>query len=217
MNTSIKQTLLTLAIVLCVANAFAPMGITTKRSAISMRRGRGSGLKKELNDDSPRSPSSSSSSFTGGMGKSPSGTSWLDTKKSVKELPTEDGEIKLIETGAFLLVNKQTNPGGAAATAKYGGEMFCFDANCPQCKVPLSKSKILPPNDETKNKAPRIACDLCKYTYNIKTGEQLEAEESTGFLGGIAKSILGSQEGGDLPTYQLGEKNGRIMFTMEGM
>jgi len=141
----------------------------------------------------------------------------LDTKKSVKELPTEEGEIKLIETGAFLLVNKQTNPGGAAATVKYGGEMYCFDANCPQCKIPLTKSKILAPNDETKNKAPRISCDLCKYTYNLKSGEQLDAAEATGLFGGIAKSILGSQEGGDLSTYELGEKNGRIMFTMKGM
>ena len=84
-------------------------------------------------------------------------------------------------------------------------------------QIPLTKSKILAPNEETKNKAPRISCDLCKYTYNLRTGEQLEESEATGFFGGIAKSVLGSQEGGDLPTYQLGEKNGRIMFTMEGM
>ena len=84
-------------------------------------------------------------------------------------------------------------------------------------QIPLTKSKILAPNEETKNKAPRISCDLCKYTYNLKSGEQLEAAEATGLFGGIAKSILGSQEGGDLSTYELGEKNGRIMFTMKGM
>lgn len=213
MNMHMKTTIFAFAILVCVATAFAPMGITTKRSEISMRRGRGSGLRRELDESS----SSSSSSFTGGMGQSSSGTNWLDTKKSVKELPTKEGEIKLIETGAFLLVNKQTNPGGAAATVKYGGETYCFDANCPQCKIPLSKSKILPPNEETNNKAPRISCDLCKSTYNVKTGEKLEAAEPAGFLGGIAKSVLGSQDGGDLDTYQLGEKNGRIMFTMKGM
>eukprot|EP00534_Pseudo-nitzschia_fraudulenta_P004956 CAMPEP_0201123412 /NCGR_PEP_ID=MMETSP0850-20130426/6775_1 /ASSEMBLY_ACC=CAM_ASM_000622 /TAXON_ID=183588 /ORGANISM="Pseudo-nitzschia fraudulenta, Strain WWA7" /LENGTH=187 /DNA_ID=CAMNT_0047390303 /DNA_START=221 /DNA_END=784 /DNA_ORIENTATION=- len=187
------------------------MGITTKRSAMSMRRGRGSGLKRELDD------SGSSSSFTGGMGSSSTGTNWLNTKKSVKELPTEEGEVKLIETGAFLLVNKQTNPGGAASTVKYDGETYCFEANCPQCKVPMSKAKVLPPNEETDGKAPRVSCDLCKSTYNLKTGEKLEAAESTGLFGGLAKAVLSSQDTGNLDTYQLGEKNGKIMFTMEGM
>ncbi|VEU45255.1 unnamed protein product [Pseudo-nitzschia multistriata] len=186
------------------------MSIPTKRSEMYMRRGRGSGLKRELDD-------SSSSSFTGGMGKSSSGTNWLNTKKSVKELPTEEGQVKLIETGAFLLVNKQTNPGGAASTVKYGGETYCFQANCPQCQVPMTKAKVLPPNDETDNKAPRVACDLCKSTYNMKTGEKVEAAETTGFFGGMAKAVLGSNDGGNLSTYQLGEKNGKIMFTMEGM
>jgi len=180
-----------------------------------MRRGRGSGLQRELDDSS--SSSSSSSSFTGGMGKSSSGTNWLNTNKSVKELPTEEGKVAIIETGAFLLVNKQTNPGGAASTVKYGGETYCFQASCPQCQVPLTKAKVLPPNGETDNKAPRVSCDLCKSTYNMKTGEKLEAAETAGFFGGMAKAVLGSNDKGNLATYQLGEKNGKIMFTMEGM
>lgn len=81
----------------------------------------------------------------------------------------------------------------------------------------MTKAKILPANDETDNKAPRVTCDLCKSTYNLRTGEKLEAAEVTGFLGGIAKSVLGSKDGGNLATYQLGEKNGKIMFFMEGM
>jgi len=141
----------------------------------------------------------------------------LNTNKSVKELPKEEGKVALIETGAFLLVNKQTNPGGAAGTVKYGGNVFCFEANCPQCKVPMTKAKVLPPNDETDNKAPRLSCDLCKSTYNLKTGQKLEASEAAGFLGGIAKAVLNSQDSGDMDTYQLGEKNGKIMFTMKGM
>ena len=87
MNNSIYTSLLLLAIVAYVATAFAPMGITTKRSAMSMRKGRGSGLQKELDGDD------SSSSFTGGMGSSSSGTNWLNTKQSVKELPTEEGKV----------------------------------------------------------------------------------------------------------------------------
>jgi len=210
MNNSIYTSLLLLAIVAYVATAFAPMGITTKRSAMSMRKGRGSGLQKELDGDD------SSSSFTGGMGSSSSGTNWLNTKQSVKELPTEEGKVVLLETGAFLLINKQTNPGGAASTVKYGGETYCFEANCPQCKVPMTKAKVLPANDET-DKAPRVSCDLCKSTYNIKTGEKLEAAETAGIFGGIAKAVLGSKDTGNMATYKLGEKNGKIMFTMEGM
>lgn len=216
MNTTLSITLLLLAIVAFVATAFAPTGITTKRSAMYMRRGRGSGLQRELDDDS-----SSSSSFTGGssggMGKSSSGTSWLNTNKSVKELPTEEGKVVLLETGAFLLVNKQTNPGGAASTVKYGGETYCFQASCPQCQVPMTKAKVLAPNDETNNKGPRVSCDLCKSTYNIKTGEKVESPENPGILGGMAKAVLGSKDTGNMATYQLGEKNGKIMFTMEGM
>lgn len=216
MNTSLSTTLLLLAIVAFVATAFTPLSIPTKRSAMYMRRGRGSGLQREL-DDSSSSSSSSSSSFTGGMGQSSSGTNWLNTNKSVKELPTEEGKVSIIETGAFLLVNKQTNPGGAASTVKYGGQTYCFQANCPQCQVPMTKAKVLPPNDETDNKAPRVSCDLCKSTYNMKTGDKVEAAETAGFLGGMAKAVLGSEDKGNLATYQLGEKNGKIMFTMEGM
>mmetsp|Transcript_8764 Transcript_8764/g.25989 ORF Transcript_8764/g.25989 Transcript_8764/m.25989 type:complete len:219 (+) Transcript_8764:165-821(+) len=203
---------LLLAIAIGVATAFAPSSQTLSEtgSALHARR-RGSGLKRELDD---------SSSAGGGMGRSSasgSGTNWLNTNKSVKELPTEDGKVVLLETGAFLLVNKQTNPGGAASTVKYGGETYCFQANCPQCQIPMIKAKVLPPNDETANKAPRVSCDLCKSTYNMKTGEKLEAAETAGLFGGIAKSVLGSKDGGNLATYKLGEKNGKIMFTMDGM
>jgi len=206
-NNILFRTILVVVVVAYVATAFTtPVRITTKRLALSMKRGRGS-LKRELDDDSSSDGRSSSS---------PS-SNWLNTNKSVKELPTEDSKIVLIETGAFLLVNKQTNPKGAVSAMKYGGQTYCFEANCPQCKIPMSKAKSYPPNEETNNKVPRVACDLCKSTYNMKTGEKLKAEESTGLFGGIAKSVLGSQESDPLSTYQLGEKNGKIMFFMDGM
>ena len=137
--------LLAIAILVCATTAFAPMGITTKRSELYMRRGRGSGLKRESDD------SSSSSSFTGGMGGgagAAGGTNWLNTNKSVKELPEEEGKVKMIETGAFLLVDKGTNPNGAAATVKYEDNVYCFEASCPQCKVgqqivtPMHRSSV---------------------------------------------------------------------------
>ena len=149
---------------------------------------------------------------------SSSSSNWLNTNRSVKELPTQEGKVALIETGAFLVVDKQTNPGGAVSAMKYGGEIFCFAANCPQCKIPMTKAKALPPNEETNNKAPRVSCDFCKATYNLKTGEKLTEQASTGMFGGIAKAVLNSvQDAGALETYELGEKNGKIMFTMDGM
>ena len=81
----------------------------------------------------------------------------------------------------------------------------------------MIKAKVLPANDETNNAAPRVTCDLCKSTYNLKTGEKLESAEATGFLGGIAKAVLGSEDKGGMDIYKLGEKNGKIMFNMEGM
>ena len=84
-------------------------------------------------------------------------------------------------------------------------------------QVPMTKAKVFPPNEETDNKAPRVSCDLCKSTYNMKTGEKVEATESAGLFGGVAKAVLGSKDSGPMATYQLGEKNGKIMFTMDGM
>ena len=84
-------------------------------------------------------------------------------------------------------------------------------------QIPFTKAKVLEPNDETSNKDPRVACDLCKSTYNLKTGDKLAAAGASGLLGGLAKAVLSSQDTGNLDTYQLGEKNGKIMFTMEGM
>lgn len=54
-----------------------------------------------------------------------------------------------------------------------------------------------------------------KATFNIKTGEKVESEEKIGFLGGIAKAVLSAQENGPLPVYQLGEKNGNILLSMD--
>jgi hypothetical protein len=52
-------------------------------------------------------------------------------------------QIALLETGAFLLVDKGTNPAGAASTVRYGGQVFCFEAFCPQCKVRFHNCHVL--------------------------------------------------------------------------
>jgi nitrite reductase/ring-hydroxylating ferredoxin subunit len=135
---------------------------------------------------------------------------------SVKNLPQEEGVVGLVDTKAFLLVDKGTNPTGAVSVMKYGPETFCFSVSCPSCKIPLTKAKPLPPNEETNNKAPRLACDFCKATFNLKTGEQVMAQAGRGIFGGLAKAVLSAQnDQSPLPVYKLAEKNGKILFNME--
>ncbi|KAG7368720.1 hypothetical protein IV203_031463 [Nitzschia inconspicua] len=215
--TNFRSTTLLLVAVMALLCEVSLSFVPTSNNAasptqLSMARGRGS-FQKEFQDP-PRSSSSSSSS--GGMVTPTSAGNWLNTKKSVKELPEEDGKVKLLDTGAFLLINKQTNPGGAVSIMKYKGETYCFDANCPKCKIPMTKAYPLPPNEETNNQAPRVACDFCQSTYSLKTGKKLKSQEPKGIFGGIAKAVLGaSQDSDPLKTYQLGEKNGKIMFNLD--
>lgn len=144
--------IVTISWMLLAADAFMPMGITTRRSAMTMKRGRGS-LKKEINGSGDNS---SGGGAAAGMGPS---RNWIDTNKKVDVLPKTEGEVTLLETGAFLLKDAATNPNGAVSVAKYGGETHCFDSACPQCKVPLSKAAVLAPSEETGS-APRLSCDL---------------------------------------------------------
>jgi hypothetical protein len=87
----IYSTILIVLMVAYVATAFTtPLAriTTTKQSTshMSMAR-RGGGLQRELDDDGSVGRSSSSSS------SSPS-SSWLNTNKSIKELPTEEGKVR---------------------------------------------------------------------------------------------------------------------------
>lgn len=203
-----------------------PYGVTTRRSTMTMKRGRGSF--KGIDGPTPAgvtpvSPSSSSSG--GGLGNaaaaaagggSSSSTKWIIVPKiSAKDLPKEEGVVSLINTQALRLVDKATNPTGAVSVIKYGPDTFCFSVQCPSCKIPLTKAKALPPNEETGGKAPRLACDFCKATFNLKTGEKVKAVEGSSLLGNIAKVVMQSKESGPLPIYKLGEKSGKILFSTE--
>jgi nitrite reductase/ring-hydroxylating ferredoxin subunit len=79
----------------------------------------------------------------------------------------------------------------------------------------MTKAYPLPPNEETNNAAPRVACDFCQSTYNLQTGRRVASQKTKGIFGGLAKAVLGSQESGPLNVYQLGEKNGKVMFSMD--
>ena len=113
-----------------------------------------------------------------------------------------------------MLVDKATNPNGAVSVVKYGPQTYCFSVNCPKCKIPMTKAKVLPPNAETQNKAPRLACDFCKSTFNLETGAPVTAQEGAGFFGNIAKAMMSAQETAPLPVYDLGEKDGKVLFSM---
>ena len=182
---------------------------------MTMKRGRGS-FNKEIGGGAAGRMSSSSSSSSGtGLSNNSNGINWIQTKSKVEDLPQEEGKVGLIETGAFLLVDKATNPNGAVSVVKYGPETYCFSVNCPKCKIPMIKAKTLPPNEETQNKAPRISCDFCKSTFNLKTGAPVQAQEAAGILGSLAKAVMSAQDTAPLPVYTLGEKNGKVLFTME--
>ncbi len=176
---------------------------------MTMKRGKGS-FKKEMGGSTGMG--SAASSPSSGLA---SNRNWIQTKNTVKDLPQEEGKVGLIETGAFLIVDKGTNPNGAVSVVKYGQETYCFAVNCPKCKIPMTKAKTLPPNEETKNKAPRIACDFCKSTFNLKTGDPVKAQEGAGLFGSIAKAVLSAQDADPLPVYDLAEKNGKILFSMD--
>mmetsp|Transcript_47201 Transcript_47201/g.137295 ORF Transcript_47201/g.137295 Transcript_47201/m.137295 type:complete len:211 (+) Transcript_47201:92-724(+) len=203
--------LLVLSLWTLEGTAYILNGIVTRRSTMTMKRGRGS-FKNEMGKPGGGGMSNPSSSPAFG---STSNRNWIQTKNTVKDLPQEEGKVGLIETGAFLIVDKATNPNGAVSVVKYGPETYCFAVNCPKCKIPMTKAKTLPPNEETNNVAPRIACDFCKSTYNLKTGAPVQPQEAAGIFGNIAKAVLSAQDAGRLPTYQLAEKNGKILFSMD--
>lgn len=211
MNTLLKFPVLFVLALSLICQTAEAYSIPTRRSTMTMKRGRGS-FKKELNDGASSGMGSSSA---GAGAASYSGRNWIQTNQKTSVLPQEEGKVGILETKAFLLVDKATNPNGAVSVMKYGPQTYCFSVSCPQCKIPLTKAKALPPNEETNNEAPRVCCDFCKSTYNLKTGEQVESGGSAGIFGGIAKAVLSSQESAPLPVYELAEKNGNVLFNMD--
>lgn len=187
------------------------MPFQTKRMELSMKRGKGS-LRKEIGDDEKGMPSSSSSSFVS------SSINWCPIPPNQK-LPQEEGKIGLLDTNLPTMKNAATNPTGAVGVARYREEMFCFASSCPSCKIPITRAKILPPPspESNNNNSPRLSCGFCQATYNLKSGVRLATDESGGFFGGVVKSILSAdpKNAGPLPTYKLGERNGKIVIAVD--
>ena len=179
----------------------------TQRSALLMRRGRGS-LGREVGggDSDAAVPGAT------GMGSS---INWIPIAVSAKALPTENNKVGLIDTNLPTMKNSQINPTGAVSVIKYKDQTYCFAVNCPSCKIPLTKAQVIDGNAES-GKQPRLVCDFCKATYNLKSGAKLpSAVPNVGILGGIAKTIFSAKDSGPLPVYQLGEKNGKLVIALD--
>ncbi|KAL7467446.1 hypothetical protein ACHAXS_007708 [Conticribra weissflogii] len=128
---------------------------------------------------------------------------------SLKSLPQEEGVVKLVDTMVPALMNKQTNPTGAVSIVNYMGTTYCFSSSCSSCKIPLTKAQVLPPNEDTGNKDPRLQCDFCGATYNLRTGEPVKKEggKLLGFLFSKSESV-------PLPVYALGEQGGKVFINV---
>jgi len=176
-----------------------------------MRKGRKS-LKKTIN-----------SGLGGGTVKPMGGentvskkTNWVPVSgvSSMADLPQEENKVQLVETMAPQLMNSQINPSGAVSVVNFDGKTYCFSSSCSSCKIPLSKAKVFPPTEETGDH-PRLACDFCSATFNIRTGEKVsEAGGTGGLFGGVVKGLMGSKPTDVLPTYDLGEKNGQVFINL---
>jgi len=180
----------------CAAWVSFPSNIPTKRSVMSMRRGRGS-LGKEVGGGN-------------GMGSSTSSVNWIPIQVSAKSLPSEDNKVAVIDTNLPTMKNAQTNPTGAVSVVKYNGQTYCFAVNCPSCKIPMTKAQCI-----KGESGPSIVCDFCKATYDLKSGAKQKSTAPKGILGGIANSIFSSQSSGPLPIYKLGEKNGKLLIALD--
>lgn len=186
----------------------------TRRESMVMRKGRPS-LRKTVGGSS-----GGKANFLGGSeDEAPVGkTNWVPVSgvKSMQDLPTEQNKVQLVETMAQQLINKRTNPSGAVGIANYGGNRtYCVSASCSSCKIPMTKAKLLEPNEETKNLHPRLECDFCGATYNIRTGDVLaDGNSKKSIMGGVVKGLFGSKEKISLPTYDLGELGGKVVINL---
>jgi len=216
-STFILLTAIIAVVVTTEAYVSPPANIRSMDNTIlMMAKGRKGSLKKNVAGSSGMGESNKGLGKGGNMGSSKN-TNWVPVKgiSSAADLPTEeDGNgIKLVDTYADALMDVGTNPNGAVCVMAFGGKTYCTDVNCSTCKIPLNKALILPPNDETGDD-PRICCNFCKTTHNLRTGARLENAESAGLVGGIVKGLFSASDSAPLKTYELGEKKGQIVINL---
>lgn len=195
-----------LLLFLASAQAYHLPYVATRRSALQMKRGRGS-LGREVGGGMGSSSKSSSASLGSNL-------NWCPIPATSKDLPKQSGKVVLLDTDLPTLKNSATNPTGAVSAVEHGGQTYCFPSSCPSCQIPLTKAKIYAGIDDSKG-APRLCCDFCKSTYSLKDGAKLAAAESGGLLSGVVKSLLSAKDSGPLKMYKLAEKNGKLLIALD--
>jgi len=139
----------------------------------------------------------------------------VEGASTVDDLPKEDNKVKLINTMAEALIDGAVNPYGSVAVTAFQGNTYCFAASCSCCKIPMDKAKVYAPNEES-GKDPRLCCDFCGSTFNVRTGDRLEnaPERNSGLLGGMVKNLFSASPTVGLQTYDLGEQGGKILISV---
>lgn len=143
-------------------------------------------------------------------------TNWVPVSgiSSMSDLPQDENKVKFVDTMADQLIDGAVNPTGAVSIINYEGKTYCFASSCSSCKIPLQKAKVLPPNEETGGSDPRISCDLCSATFNVRTGLRVEDSKGAGLLGGIVKGLMNAKDKENLATYDLGERDGKVLINL---
>lgn len=174
------------------------------------QRGRGS-FQKEIGGGGNKNVQS----MSGGGDDSSSAKRWVPVSglQSTDDLPSIEGKVALVDTMAPKLVDSVTNPTGTVAVVKYGPNTYCTSISCASCKIPMTKARVLEPNEET-NGDPRMACDFCSATYNLRTGQRVTSVAKGGLMGGIVKGLFSKQDDNPLPVYELGESKGKVVINL---
>ncbi|GMI25890.1 hypothetical protein TeGR_g948 [Tetraparma gracilis] len=175
-------------------------------SALAAKRGKGGlgskgGSKPPNPGFSAPQPSGSSSKF-------------FKTPALATSLPAEDGAVALLETMAPPLINAGTNPNGAIAVARFAGKLFAFQSGCETCQFPFKKAKLLPAAEDS-GEDPRLACDFCGCTYNLRTGAPLkDAGVSGNVMGKMVRSTNTKGRSG-VRVFELAEDDkGRVLLKL---
>lgn len=205
MMRSIWTSLVFLLISCTQSDAFAPanpdrllVASTTPSALLARRRGR------------------SSSAAFGDMAsqqRQQPAVNWIPTEVSTKSLPSTDNTVGLIETNLPTLKNAQTNPAGAVAVTKFDKTVYCFDVQCPSCRIPLTKAAVT----TNENGEAVLVCDFCKSTYQLEKGGERSEKSAVepGFLGSVAMKVFSAQKSQPLRMYKLGEKKGKVLISLD--
>jgi nitrite reductase/ring-hydroxylating ferredoxin subunit len=196
-------------LLLCAAavSGFAPALQQQSSSALYMAKGRRGSLTGAGGNSKLNKPNSIGGSETDSESKPKN--NWVKTSiASIKSLPSEKNVVTLVDTQVPSLINKQTNPTGAVSIVNYNDKTYCFSSGCASCQIPLTKARVLEPNDETNNEA-RLQCDFCGATYNLRTGEPVQKES-----GKMLGFLFSKSEGKELPVYGLGEQGGKVFINI---